>query len=131
MAMTTIRKLRGLIREELSGVHFFHMTPLGNLDSIMKHGLVPAQSSTHEPGTSYPEPRIYLVRGEHRIDDLIDLIELTSANYTHGPWALLKLDPRGVGPTRCDAECGDDPDFVYTVEPVPPGAIEHVETVEF
>ena len=87
--------------------------------------------SPHEPHTSYPEPRVYMVRGEDKVDDLIDLIELTSANFQpDGKWAIIKVDGSDLE-VHVDPECGDDPDFVYTTQAVRAEACSLYDTFEF
>lgn len=121
--------LRRMIREAATtGAIFFHATPTRNVPSILARGLVPTDVSPHEPGTSYPEPRTYLVNDESALDDLVDLIELTSGTWTRR-WTILRINCDLV--THGDPEIPNDSRFCYTTQSVPASAIAVHDTFEF
>jgi hypothetical protein len=118
--------------EDNDMIYYFHATPARNVDSILRQGILPTAQSPHEEWVSYPEPRVYLVRGEQHVNELIDLIELTSANFQpDGKWAIIVVDADGVVDPQPDPEIPSNTYFVYTTYRVPASACNVYDTFEF
>lgn len=78
----------------------YHVTPVTNLESILKRGLIP-HSSDYTERFAYPE-RVYMVEGSHDPDTLCDLAKVLYINkrrrnkHAESKYAIITLDIKSI-----------------------------------
>lgn len=112
----------------IGSLQFYHVTPIYNLEKILKIGLTPKSKNTK---LEYPD-RIYLIHGG--IDDKLlnafcKMLANKNPNTTHnGEYAILSIDRTQLK----DVKVYDDPNTpfsFYTCDNIPPNAIKLYKTV--